>query len=198
MTWRVLATMTTSLSRRPCSKSTPTRSRASRTSPLLSPLCTPPFASFGGQDFYPDPIQRAGILCSRLVRNHPLPDGNKRTAYLSMLMFLDTNGIAWHPAQRHRAGARSRGPDRPDDDRGRVHRLAPRTHRRISGRPPSERDLAFVAGGRTAGSAEARARRAGRAQGRCPFRTAPAARSTSWVAARRRARGRRSPRPSRG
>ncbi len=56
-----------------------------------------PFASFGGEEFYTDPIEKAGILCSRLVRNHPLPDGNKRSAYLSMLLFLDLNGIGWNP-----------------------------------------------------------------------------------------------------
>ena len=56
-----------------------------------------PFASFGGQEFYPDVVQRAGVLCSRLVRNHPLPDGNKRTAYLSMLMFLEMNDVTWYP-----------------------------------------------------------------------------------------------------
>ncbi len=65
--------------------------------PLAESALHAPFASFGGQEFYPDVIQRAGILCSRLVRNHPLPDGNKRAAYLSMLMFLEINGIKWYP-----------------------------------------------------------------------------------------------------
>jgi death-on-curing protein len=32
-----------------------------------------------------------------LVRNHPLPDGNKRVAYLSMLEFLARNGVEWAP-----------------------------------------------------------------------------------------------------
>ena len=27
-----------------------------------------PFASFGGQDFYPEPADRAAILCSRILR----------------------------------------------------------------------------------------------------------------------------------
>jgi death on curing protein len=43
-----------------------------------------PFAGFGELDFYPDPAVKAAILCSRLVRNHPFPDGNKRVAYLAM------------------------------------------------------------------------------------------------------------------
>jgi death-on-curing protein len=32
-----------------------------------------PFATYGGHDFYPHPIQRAAVLASRIVRNHPLP-----------------------------------------------------------------------------------------------------------------------------
>ena len=33
----------------------------------------------------------------RLARNHPLPDGNKRVAYLALLEFLARNGIEWVP-----------------------------------------------------------------------------------------------------
>lgn len=54
-----------------------------------------PHAAFGGERFYADPIARAAILCSRIVRNHPLPDGNKRAAYLSMMYVLDIQGIEW-------------------------------------------------------------------------------------------------------
>ena len=54
-----------------------------------------PFAGFGELDFYPGPAMKAAILCSRLLRNHPLPDGNKRTAYLAMLELLGRNGHAW-------------------------------------------------------------------------------------------------------
>jgi death-on-curing protein len=54
-----------------------------------------PFAGFGDTDFYSDPATKAAILCSRIVRNHPLPDGNKRVAYLAMREFLARNGIEW-------------------------------------------------------------------------------------------------------
>jgi death on curing protein len=54
-----------------------------------------PFAGFGETEFYPDPAAKAAILCSRIVRNHPLPDGNKRVAYEAMLEFLARNGIDW-------------------------------------------------------------------------------------------------------
>jgi death-on-curing protein len=39
-----------------------------------------PSAEFGGQEFYPDMYDKAAVLVSRLARNHPLPDGNKRAA----------------------------------------------------------------------------------------------------------------------
>jgi death-on-curing protein len=54
-----------------------------------------PFASFGGIDFYPElPIQ-AAVLCSRIIRNHPLPDGNKRLGYVAMRLFLSINRCEW-------------------------------------------------------------------------------------------------------
>jgi death-on-curing protein len=53
---------------------------------------------FGGVEFYPDVVDKAAVLCVRLARNHPLPDGNKRVAYLALLEFLARNGIDWVPA----------------------------------------------------------------------------------------------------
>ena len=35
------------------------------------------------------------MLCWHLARNHPLPDGNKRAAFLSMVEFLERNGCRW-------------------------------------------------------------------------------------------------------
>ena len=54
-----------------------------------------PAASFGGVEFHPEFELKAAVLCSRLARNHPLPDGNKRAAYLSMLEFVERNGRSW-------------------------------------------------------------------------------------------------------
>jgi death on curing protein len=56
-----------------------------------------PAMGFGGVEFYPDLIDKAAVLCARLARNHPLPDGNKRVAYLALLEFLARNGIDWAP-----------------------------------------------------------------------------------------------------
>jgi death-on-curing protein len=54
-----------------------------------------PTASFGGVEFYPDLIDKAAVLCTRIIRNHPLPDGNKRVAFLSTVEFLERNGRSW-------------------------------------------------------------------------------------------------------
>lgn len=54
-----------------------------------------PAAAFGGVEFYPGLEMKAAVLCARLARNHPLPDGNKRAAYLSMLEFIERNERTW-------------------------------------------------------------------------------------------------------
>jgi death-on-curing protein len=54
-----------------------------------------PFAGFGEFDLYPEPATMAAILCSRIVKNHALPDGNKRTGLLCMLEFVERNGLQW-------------------------------------------------------------------------------------------------------
>jgi death on curing protein len=56
---------------------------------------TAPFASIDGIPFYADPVERAAICCSRLIRNNPLPDGNKRVAYECMRELLDRAGVVW-------------------------------------------------------------------------------------------------------
>jgi death-on-curing protein len=54
-----------------------------------------PFASFDGIDFYEDPVERAAICCSRIIRNHPFPDGNKRVGYECMREMLERSHIPW-------------------------------------------------------------------------------------------------------
>lgn len=59
-----------------------------------------PAASFGGVDFYPDLVDKAAVLCARIARNHPLPDGNKRTAFLALVEFVERNGRRWADSER--------------------------------------------------------------------------------------------------
>ncbi|HET6683973.1 MAG TPA: Fic family protein [Gaiella sp.] len=57
-----------------------------------------PRAGFGGEEAYPDFEIKAAILCWHLVKNHPLPDGNKRCAFLATIEFVERNGRSWVPA----------------------------------------------------------------------------------------------------
>lgn len=52
-----------------------------------------PRAGFGDQDAYPTLIEKAAVLVEHLARNHPLPDGNKRCAFLAIERFLAANDL---------------------------------------------------------------------------------------------------------
>ncbi len=56
-----------------------------------------PQAGFSDHDVYPDLIDKAAVLGWHLANNHPLPDGNKRTAFVSMVVFIRLNGRIWTP-----------------------------------------------------------------------------------------------------
>lgn len=51
-----------------------------------------PMKSFGGIDLYPSILEKAACYLRSLAMNHPFHDGNKRTALLSMIIFLELNG----------------------------------------------------------------------------------------------------------
>ena len=57
-----------------------------------------PRAAFGDHEAFPTLIEKAAILVERLTRNHPLPDGNKRCAFLALERFLAANGRPIHDA----------------------------------------------------------------------------------------------------
>jgi death-on-curing protein len=61
--------------------------------PHLEAACAAPFASFGGEDAYPSLEDKAAVLCEHIARNHPLPDANKRTAFLATYIFLEASGL---------------------------------------------------------------------------------------------------------
>lgn len=56
-----------------------------------------PSASWAGIEAYPDLAVKAAVLCSHIAKNHGLPDGNKRVAFLCMVEFLARNGHDWMP-----------------------------------------------------------------------------------------------------
>ena len=59
---------------------------------LLESAVAQPRAGFGGKELYLDIADKAAALAFSLVRNHPFVDGNKRTGYAAMMMFLSRNG----------------------------------------------------------------------------------------------------------
>jgi death-on-curing protein len=65
---------------------------------LASAALAAPFAGFGDFELFPSFHAKAAVYCSRIVRYHPLPDGNKRVGYDVMREFLDRNGAVFrHP-----------------------------------------------------------------------------------------------------
>ncbi len=68
-----------------------TLTRASRVDLLDSALHAPQ-AGFGDQDRYPAFEMKAAVQTVRIARNHPLPDGNKRLAWMCLRMFCAING----------------------------------------------------------------------------------------------------------
>jgi len=54
-----------------------------------------PFASDGGVELYADPVERAAICCSRLIRNRPFPHGNEAVAFECMREMLERGGFPW-------------------------------------------------------------------------------------------------------
>lgn len=54
-----------------------------------------PAAEFGGVEFYPDFADKVAVLCRHLIKNHALPDGNKRVGFLCAVEFAERNGYRW-------------------------------------------------------------------------------------------------------
>lgn len=60
---------------------------------LLDSALQSPRQTMFGQELYPDLFSKAGILFFLLVKNHCFVDGNKRTATLALIEFLERNGF---------------------------------------------------------------------------------------------------------
>jgi len=50
-----------------------------------------PFRRFENEELYPSPILKAAALLESILINHPFIDGNKRTAYTIVRLFLLSN-----------------------------------------------------------------------------------------------------------
>lgn len=69
--------------------------RNDRAMALAQSALAAPWAGFGDFELFPTLCEKAAIYCSRIIRNHPLVDGNKRTAYEVMVEFIERNGATF-------------------------------------------------------------------------------------------------------
>ncbi|MGJ5896644.1 type II toxin-antitoxin system death-on-curing family toxin [Streptomyces niveiscabiei] len=60
---------------------------------LLASAVHRPRARMFGTPAYTDTYEQAAALLHALAVNHPLVDGNKRTAWLAAVVFLGVNGV---------------------------------------------------------------------------------------------------------
>ena len=61
-----------------------------------------PFQTYGNNELYPTPIVKAAALIESILINHPFIDGNKRTGYVLMRIFLLTNGVDINATQEEK------------------------------------------------------------------------------------------------
>ena len=55
---------------------------------LLESAINRPFQTFDSQELYPSAIEKAAAIFESIIINHPFIDGNKRTAFQLMYLFL--------------------------------------------------------------------------------------------------------------
>jgi len=60
---------------------------------LLDSAVVAPQATMMGKPIFREPVEVAAAYLFYLCRNHPLIDGNKRTALANCLVFLSENGL---------------------------------------------------------------------------------------------------------
>lgn len=60
---------------------------------LLDAAAHRPASSVMGRDAYGSVHEKAAVLLESLTRSHPLVDGNKRLAWMSIFVFFGLNGL---------------------------------------------------------------------------------------------------------
>lgn len=60
---------------------------------ILDASLNRPFATFGGIDLFPEPIDKAAVLMHGIITGHPFIDGNKRTGYVLGRLILQEHGF---------------------------------------------------------------------------------------------------------
>lgn len=59
---------------------------------LLDSALSLPRATYGGKELYPTRAAKAAIMFYSIIKNHAFPNGNKRLATATLLVFLYLNG----------------------------------------------------------------------------------------------------------
>jgi death-on-curing protein len=70
---------------------------------LLDSALHRPQSQMFGVEAYADVCEKAAALLQSLAINHPLVDGNKRTAWMCVVVFLDLNGVDMLDVDQDRA-----------------------------------------------------------------------------------------------
>jgi death on curing protein len=60
---------------------------------LLATHIARPFQTFAGLELLPSILEKAASIIESLLMNHPFIDGNKRTGYVVLRLFLINNGL---------------------------------------------------------------------------------------------------------
>jgi death-on-curing protein len=77
-------------------------SHGARDLALLDSALARPFQTFENVDLHPTPILKAASLIESILINHPFIDGNKRTGYVLMRIFLISNGLDINASQEEK------------------------------------------------------------------------------------------------
>ena len=61
-----------------------------------------PYATFGGEDLFPGPEDKAAALMHGIITGHPFIDGNKRTGYALARLILQDEGLDIQASQEEK------------------------------------------------------------------------------------------------
>ena len=70
--------------------------------PALESALLRPFQTFEDINLYPDALHKAAAIIESIIANHPFIDGNKRTGYVLMRLFLISNNLDIHASQQEK------------------------------------------------------------------------------------------------
>ncbi|MCK5343111.1 MAG: type II toxin-antitoxin system death-on-curing family toxin [Candidatus Heimdallarchaeota archaeon] len=69
---------------------------------LLKSAIGRPFQTFDKRDLYKSPVEKSAAIIESVVGNHPFNDGNKRTGYVLMRLYLMEQGMDIRASQKEK------------------------------------------------------------------------------------------------